>query len=91
MGPQLIISWPVGYAAKCVRPMWLFLGRDDSLFIAHARLTAASVSAGSESRAGFPETYFPDMFAYLPLCKIMYICSFITREREGRLSPNRVP
>jgi len=39
-GAQTIISWPVGYAAKRVRPTWLFLGRDDSSFRAHARLTA---------------------------------------------------
>jgi len=75
---RLIISWPVGYAAKRVQPTWLLLGRDDSIFIAHAQL-----SLSRQSRAGFPETYFPDLFACLSLCRPMYVCSLITREREG--------
>jgi len=55
-GSQLIISSLVGYAAKRVPPTWLYLGRGDSLFIAHAQLTA-----------GFLETYFPDIFTCLSL------------------------
>jgi len=43
-GAQLIISWPVGYAAKRVRRTWLFLERDDSLLIVHERLAAGDQS-----------------------------------------------